>query len=57
VTVELETRSHRPGWDETWLAMAQTVAFRSRCTKRQVGALIVTRAKARRIGWLYCAYF
>lgn len=43
MTVELETRSHRPGWDETWLAMAQTVAFRSRCTKRQVGALIVTR--------------
>lgn len=33
----------RPTWDMTWLAIAQTMAYRSRCEKRQVGAVIVTR--------------
>ncbi len=33
----------RPSWDQTWLAVASTIALRSRCSKRQVGAVIVTR--------------
>lgn len=32
----------RPGWEVTWLAIAQAIAYRSRCDKRQVGAVIVT---------------
>lgn len=32
----------RPTWDQTWLAIAQTVAFRSRCDRMRVGAVIVT---------------
>jgi dCMP deaminase len=32
----------RPGWDATWLAIAQVAAYRSRCDKAQVGAVIVT---------------
>lgn len=32
----------RPGWDQTWLAVAQVVAYRSRCDRAQVGAVIVT---------------
>lgn len=38
-----ETSPTRPTWDMTWLAIAQTMAYRSRCDKRQVGAVIVTR--------------
>lgn len=33
----------RPSWDQTWLAIASTIALRSRCSRRQVGAVIVTR--------------
>lgn len=31
----------RPTWDETWLAVARTVARRSLCSRAQVGAVIV----------------
>lgn len=31
----------RPSWDETWLAVAQTVAQRSLCARAKVGAVIV----------------
>jgi dCMP deaminase len=33
--------SHRLTWDETWLEVADTVAKRSRCSRAQVGAVIV----------------
>jgi len=32
----------RPTWDETWLAVADAVAKRSRCTRAQMGAVIVS---------------
>lgn len=32
----------RPSWDETWLTVADTVARRSVCSRRQVGAVVVT---------------
>lgn len=31
----------RPGWDETWMRIAQTIGQRSKCTNRKVGAVIV----------------
>jgi len=31
----------RPSWDDTWLSIASSIALRSRCTNRQVGAVIV----------------
>lgn len=31
----------RPTWDETWLGVAYVVARRSRCTRAQIGAVIV----------------
>lgn len=31
----------RPTWDETWLGVAYVIARRSRCTRAQVGAVIV----------------
>lgn len=33
----------RPSWDETWLRVAEAVAERSRCDRRKVGAVIVTK--------------
>lgn len=32
----------RPTWDETWLTIAQVIGQRSLCSRRQVGAVIVT---------------
>lgn len=32
----------RPGWDETWLAVASAIAGRSDCEPRQVGVVIVS---------------
>lgn len=32
----------RPTWDQTWLATAGAISFRSLCDRRQVGAVIVT---------------
>ena len=34
----------RPGWDETWLEVANVVAKRSLCVRDQVGAVIVSTA-------------
>jgi len=31
----------RPSWDQTWLQVAHVVKLRSRCTRDQVGAVIV----------------
>ena len=42
----LKKKLNRPGWDEYFLDIAQLVARRSTCLRRQVGALIV---KDRRI--------
>jgi len=33
----------RPSWDETWLAIAETIGLRSRCSRAQLGAVIVSR--------------
>lgn len=32
----------RTTWDETWWAVAEAVSRRSRCVRRQIGAVIVT---------------
>lgn len=34
--------SNRPSWDETWLTVADTIAKRSRCSRAQMGAAIVS---------------
>jgi dCMP deaminase len=31
----------RPSWDETWMSVAASVALRSRCSVRRVGAVVV----------------
>lgn len=31
----------RPSWDEVWMRVAESLASRSRCTRRQVGAVLV----------------
>lgn len=33
----------RPSWDETWLAVADTVSKRSRCSRARMGAVIVSK--------------
>lgn len=33
---------YRPSWDSTWMAVADSIAERSNCDSRQVGAVIVT---------------
>lgn len=32
----------RPSWDDTWLAVAETIGRRSRCSRAQLGAVIVS---------------
>lgn len=32
----------RPTWDETWMRVAETISLRSRCSRAQVGAVIVS---------------
>ena len=32
----------RPSWDETWLAVAETIGLRSRCSRARLGAVIVS---------------
>lgn len=32
----------RPTWDDVWMQVAETIATRSRCTKNQVGSVIVS---------------
>jgi dCMP deaminase len=34
--------SERPGWDETWMAFAESIALRSKCCRAQVGCVIVS---------------
>ena len=33
---------NRPSWDETWLNVAKTISRRSRCSRAQIGAVIVS---------------
>ena len=33
----------RPAWDETWMAVADAMAARSKCVNRKVGAVIVNK--------------
>lgn len=33
----------RPSWDDTWMDVARTIGMRSRCVRRQVGAVITNR--------------
>lgn len=32
----------RPSWDQTWMTVAKTVGLRSRCSRAQIGAVIVS---------------
>lgn len=34
----------RLDWDQTWMAVANTIAMRSKCVNRQVGAVIVDQS-------------
>lgn len=36
------TTDYRPSWDATWMRVALAVELRSRCSRAQVGAVIVT---------------
>ena len=36
-----KTNDPRPGWDEYFMEIAQVVAKRSNCSRRQVAAVIV----------------
>lgn len=35
----------RPSWDDTWLSVADAVSKRSRCSRAQIGAVIVDKNK------------
>lgn len=35
--------SNRPSWDEVWMTVADTVALRSRCSRAQIGAVVVSK--------------
>jgi dCMP deaminase len=37
------TTDLRPSWDETWLIVADTISRRSRCSRAQMGAVIVSK--------------
>jgi dCMP deaminase len=36
------TTIDRPSWDETWMAVADIVALRSRCSRAGIGAVVVS---------------
>lgn len=36
------TKDKRPTWDETWISVAEIIAKRSRCTRAQMGAVIIS---------------
>ena len=38
------TATSRPDWDETWIAVARTVAQRSLCVRDKVGAVVVSKS-------------
>jgi dCMP deaminase len=42
MTKKAMTTDDRPTWDETWLGVAALVAKRSRCSRAQMGAVIVS---------------
>jgi dCMP deaminase len=55
-------KNNRPSWDEYFMAMAQLVATRSTCLRRQVGAVIIkdkqicaTGYNGAPRGWKHCA--
>jgi dCMP deaminase len=33
----------RPTWDATWIAVADSISLRSRCSRAQIGAVIVSK--------------
>ena len=35
--------TNRPSWDQVWLHVADTVALRSKCSRAQIGAVVVSR--------------
>lgn len=37
-----ESGRYRPSWETTWMAVADSIAERSNCDARQIGAVIVT---------------
>jgi dCMP deaminase len=38
-----QTSVIRPSWDETWMQVADAVAKRSRCSRAQIGAVVVSK--------------
>lgn len=36
------TEDSRPSWDDTWLTVAETISKRSRCSRAQMGSVIVS---------------
>lgn len=42
---KMTTTDGRPSWDQTWLDVADTIAKRSRCSRAQMGAVIVSHAQ------------
>jgi dCMP deaminase len=43
-SITVVTRTARPTWDETWMAVAKQIAQRSLCSRDQVGAVVVSAA-------------
>jgi dCMP deaminase len=35
--------TNRPSWDAVWMIVADTVALRSRCSRAQIGAVVVSK--------------
>jgi dCMP deaminase len=46
-----ERQRQRPGWDEYFLKIAEDVAARADCTRRQVGAVLVKRNRVLSTGY------
>jgi dCMP deaminase len=43
VTSSIPSQSSRPDWDQTWIAVAKTIALRSLCSRDKVGAVVVSK--------------
>lgn len=41
-TMTEHSRNQRPSWDQTWLSIAHTIGLRSRCSRAQIGAVVVS---------------
>ena len=39
--VVVHDKNSRPSWDSVWMSVADTIAARSRCSRAQIGAVIV----------------